>query len=184
MDEKKFWNYFGHREAYSQDYRISITSFKFDCINCTHFFLFQFSEGFFSFVLEKNFGLEDMSPSLDCKGYLNGLIFNFKVIRISQEFSDFVHFSLSLAWETFFSMPTNYKTSEMPFKDTLRLFIRLTVSLQWCYVVLYITIIFSSMWLCAQSSTELEQTFSERDVCSAPCSGANQDTKYGHSMKA
>ena len=80
-------------------------------------------------MLEKNFGLEDMSPSLDCKGYLNGLIFNFKVIRISQEFSDFVHFSLSLAWETFFSMPTNYKTSEMPFKVTLRLLIRLTVSL-------------------------------------------------------
>ena len=95
MDEKKFWNYFGHREAYSQDYRISITSFKFDCINCTNFFLFQFSEGFFSFVLEKNFGLEDMSPSLDCKGYLNGLIFNFKVIRISQEL-DSQHYRISL----------------------------------------------------------------------------------------
>ena len=95
LDEKKFWNYFGHREAYSQDYRISITSFKFDCINCTNFFLFHFSEGFFSFVLGKNFGLEDMSPSLDCKGYLNGLIFNFKVIRISQEL-DSQHYRISL----------------------------------------------------------------------------------------
>ena len=80
---KKNLSNFGHREANSQYCRISITSFKFNCINCTIFFLFQFSQGFFSFMLEK-FGLEDKSPSLDCKGYLNSLVFNFKIIRISQ----------------------------------------------------------------------------------------------------
>ena len=122
-----------------------------------------------------------MSHSIDCKRYLNGLIFNFKVIRISQEFSGFVYFSLSIAWETFL-MPINYKNSEIPFKDTSRLFIRLTVSFQWCYVVLHITIIFCSMWLCAQSSTELEQTFSERDVCSAPCSGANSSNNNSNEI--
>ena len=81
--KKKFEIILGIEKVFHNIIEYLLTSFKFNCINCTKFFLIQFSEGFFSFVLEK-FGLEDMSPSLDCKGYLNGLVFNFKIIRISQ----------------------------------------------------------------------------------------------------
>ena len=59
------------------------------------FSFFSFLRVSFHLCWKKNFGLEDMSPSLDCKGYLNGLIFNFKVIRISQEL-DSQHYRISL----------------------------------------------------------------------------------------
>ena len=77
------------QELDSQHYRISLKQALNSTISTAPFFSF-ISFLSFSFHLGwKNFGLDDMSPALDCNGYLNGLVFNFKIIRISQRADHF-----------------------------------------------------------------------------------------------
>mgnify|MGYP001333624551 CR=1 FL=1 len=89
MDEKQFEIILGIEKLIHKIIESPLQALNLTVSTAPFFSLFQFSEGFFSFVLEKVFGLENMSPSLDCNGYLNDLVFNFKIIRISQRAGHF-----------------------------------------------------------------------------------------------
>ena len=89
MDEKQFEIILGIEKLIHKIIESPLQALNLTVSTAPFFSLFQFSVGFFSFVLEKIFGLESMSPSLDCNGYLNDLVFNFKIIRISQRADHF-----------------------------------------------------------------------------------------------